>query len=116
MRRMGLMAVLAAGVLVLAGCGGGGSARTVKVTMGPGMTFNPAQLSAAPGETLLVEVINADAEQHDFAVPFLGEKLLLKPGYSGSVKLKPTKAGTFEIVCTLPGHREAGMVGALVVK
>jgi uncharacterized cupredoxin-like copper-binding protein len=27
-----------------------------------------------------------------------------------------TKAGTFEFACLIPGHREAGMIGTIIVK
>ena len=37
------------------------------------------------------------------------------PGTESSVLFTATKAGTFEFACTIPGHREAGMVGTIVV-
>ena len=32
-----------------------------------------------------------------------------------TVTFTPTDPGTYEFYCTIPGHREAGMVGSLVV-
>ncbi|MDR5694428.1 MAG: cupredoxin domain-containing protein [Armatimonadota bacterium] len=40
----------------------------------------------------------------------------IEAGKSAEIKFTPTKAGTFEIGCHLPGHYEAGMKGTLVVK
>ncbi len=37
------------------------------------------------------------------------------PGAKASVVFTPTHPGTYEVYCTLPGHKEAGMVGKLIV-
>jgi len=36
-------------------------------------------------------------------------------GTNASVIFTPTEAGVYEFACTLPGHKEAGMVGKLIV-
>ena len=38
------------------------------------------------------------------------------PGMSASVMFTPTQIGEYEFYCTIPGHREAGMVGRLIVR
>lgn len=40
----------------------------------------------------------------------------LGPKASGELRWQFTRAGTFEYACLIPGHREAGMVGTVVVK
>jgi uncharacterized cupredoxin-like copper-binding protein len=42
--------------------------------------------------------------------------ITLKPDASGEILWRFTNAGTFDFSCLLPGHREAGMHGAIVVK
>ncbi len=37
------------------------------------------------------------------------------PGASEHMEFIAEESGTFEIVCTIPGHAEAGMVGTLIV-
>lgn len=37
-------------------------------------------------------------------------------GQSGVVEFTPIEPGKYEIACTVAGHKEAGMVGTLVVK
>ena len=37
------------------------------------------------------------------------------PGTTASVMFTPTMAGEYEFHCTLPGHRELGMVGTIIV-
>jgi len=39
----------------------------------------------------------------------------LKPGESGRSEFIPTEEGTFYYICTVPGHREQGMVGEVIV-
>ncbi|ARI78630.1 cupredoxin domain-containing protein [Halobacillus mangrovi] len=38
-----------------------------------------------------------------------------KPGQTVKLKFIPTKTGTYEFGCTVPGHKEAGMVGTIKV-
>jgi uncharacterized cupredoxin-like copper-binding protein len=40
----------------------------------------------------------------------------LAPKKGGEIVWKFTKRGTFEYSCLIPGHRQAGMIGAVVVK
>jgi len=37
-------------------------------------------------------------------------------GMSGSVTFVPTQPGTYEFFCAVAGHKEAGMVGTLMVR
>ncbi|TBR09504.1 MAG: hypothetical protein EPO62_04995 [Candidatus Nitrosotenuis sp.] len=39
----------------------------------------------------------------------------LKPGESGQAAFVPTKEGTYYYICTVPGHRELGMQGTIIV-
>jgi uncharacterized cupredoxin-like copper-binding protein len=34
---------------------------------------------------------------------------------SGTIEFTPSQPGTYEFFCTVAGHKEAGMVGSLVV-
>jgi hypothetical protein len=34
---------------------------------------------------------------------------------SGAIEFTPSQPGTFEFFCMVPGHKEAGMIGSLVV-
>ncbi len=40
----------------------------------------------------------------------------LMPKKTGEIVWKFTKAGTFDFSCLIPGHREAGMFGTIIVK
>jgi uncharacterized cupredoxin-like copper-binding protein len=38
-----------------------------------------------------------------------------EPGATGHMTFTPTKSGTYEFYCTVPGHKDAGMVGTMTV-
>jgi manganese oxidase len=61
-------------------------------------------------------VTNDGAMPHDLAV--VGTDVatpILQPGESASLDLSSLEAGTYTVICTVPGHEEAGMVATLVV-
>lgn len=110
-------------VLLPAGCGGGDGADLPPVE-GPTaprlevraseMSFDPAAVAVAAGE---VEVVlhNEGQMLHDLRIgeePFIVEAGAGQSA-TGSVTLDP---GRYEIYCSLPGHRDAGMEGVLEVR
>src|SRR3546814_13264744 len=54
---------------------------------------------------------------HDVAVPAFNAQSgnLVGVGSATTIVFRANKAGTFEYVCTIPGHKAAGMFGKLVV-
>src|SRR3546814_15808606 len=54
---------------------------------------------------------------HDVAVPEFNAQSdqLVGVGSATTIVFRANKAGTFEYVCTLPGHKAAGMCGKLIV-
>ena len=101
--------------------------------------FTPDVLEVKAGDVLEIAIQNAEPLLHDFTidkidadvhVSYLGgtgqhvhtgpEKdadvhfALSEPG-SGIVHMKIHEPGEYVIYCTVPGHREAGMVATLIV-
>jgi nitrite reductase (NO-forming) len=70
------------------------------------------------GQTVSVEIVNEDGIEHDFAIPALGVggKAIATKGERTSVTFVADKVGTFEYICKVAGHKEAGMWGTLVVE
>ena len=71
-----------------------------------------AQQSLAPG-TYEFDVHNAGTIGHDLAVQLEGSSTLVKtpllqPGHDGKLTVKLAK-GIYDLFCTVPGHRQAGM-------
>lgn len=62
---------------------------------------------------------NEGGVEHDFAIPSLEahdahDQHLVGPGRTLTVSLD-LRPGTYEAVCTVPGHKEAGMVAVVEV-
>ncbi len=81
--------------------------------------FEPGTLTAPAGEVTF-EVTNDGAIEHNFVIEDAQRRALasiavISPG--ASEPLTTTLApGSYTFVCTLPGHREAGMVGTLTAR
>ncbi len=128
MRRMlDLIAVWAIVGLLLGACGGGaggtgGGGAALTVEMGD-LYFKPNVLTAKPGQTLQITLDNRGSLEHNFVLydadgkTVLFEKDAIQPGQKVNISLKaPEKPGTYQYVCTVPGHKEGGMVGTLTVQ
>jgi len=79
---------------------------------------NP-DLQAEAGDDLLITLVNRDGMSHALSIPDLGVKSSLVSGQDSFVSLNFTpdkdQEGVFVYYCTVPGHRQAGMEGRLVV-
>jgi plastocyanin len=75
--------------------------------------FVPEEIHAAPGQELAVT--NDGAIVHNLLIVSLGKGVELPAGGSGSLEVPTAEPGSYRIVCDLPGHTEAGMVGTLVI-
>jgi len=114
-------------------------ARTIKVSMqeqGKKMLYEPARIVVRKGEQIRFVLFNDGIENHEFVLATVKENLkhaaamkknphmahhdpnaiTLAPLNGGELLWKFNKAGTFEYGCLIPGHREAGMHGTIVVK
>ncbi|MEW5988868.1 MAG: cupredoxin domain-containing protein [Chloroflexota bacterium] len=102
------------------------------------MKFQPATLEVTAGRPVILTFINKDTVDHDFTVAeipvtgvLVGEVIehamahghsdpdlhvVALAGKSNTLEFTPTQPGTYEFTCTVAGHKEAGMVGTLVVK
>lgn len=77
--------------------------------------FEPPNISIPPDMDIQVTLNNQGAAEHNWVVTQPGlETPLLNGGESGSVTVN-LPAGTYEVICSVPGHAEAGMVGVLTV-
>lgn len=78
--------------------------------------INP-DLEVSPGAVVQINLINGDGATHDIAIPEQGAKSdnITAKGAATSMVFRATRTGTFEYLCTLPGHKAAGMFGRLIV-
>ena len=77
---------------------------------------NP-DLKAKVGDTLNIKLTSGEGAEHDISFPDFNATSEHVSGQGNSVTLSFTvdQAGTFPYFCTLPGHRQAGMEGKLLV-
>ncbi|MFP7721396.1 copper-containing nitrite reductase [Lysobacter sp. A3-1-A15] len=77
---------------------------------------NP-DLRVPEGAVVQITLVNGDGALHDIAIPEFQTKSdeLVGKGSATSIVFRATKSGTFEYICTIPGHKAAGMVGKLIV-
>ncbi len=101
---------------------------TLKTHIGAkGMTFrgvgngidgvdNPT-LKVAPGAVVQITLIDGDGAEHDISVPEFQALSNHVVGMNAStvIVFRADQTGRFDYFCTLPGHRQAGMEGKLVV-
>ncbi len=78
--------------------------------------FDQKVIRAKAGETVALRLDNRDPTGHSFDIDELSIHAPMTPGKSGLALFKPTQAGTYTFYCGVPGHREGGMVGRLVVE
>ena len=108
--------------------------RTIEVGMSE-MAYAPARIEVKRGEQIRFVIRNIGADDHEFLLATTEENLKhgeamnnphmehaepngvrLAPKKSAEILWKFTRAGTFEYSCLIPGHREAGMIGQILVK
>ena len=78
------------------------------------MGYEPARIVArGPDVTLLLR--NAGSLEHDFSIDALRLTPNLRPCGSETVAFT-AEPGTYEVYCSIRGHRQAGMVAELVVE
>lgn len=77
---------------------------------------NP-DLKVPENAVVLVSIVNGDGAIHDIAVPEFGAQSdqVLGKGAAAAIVFRANKKGIFEYLCTLPGHKAAGMFGKVIV-
>jgi plastocyanin len=96
-----------------------GDAQVVDYTVSmSNFEFSPNQLTAAPGQTIRVLLVNVDGI-HDFVIDELGvqtSELTQDQEEVVEITIPEDAAGmTYEFYCSVGNHRDIGMVGTLTV-
>ncbi len=125
--------------LALAACSGASSGPNEIVVKAEALKYSPATIEVTAGQPVKISFQNNDSVDHDFSIveipmvmsataePMAGHNMsgmstepqlhMAAPmGRSATLEFTPSKPGTYEFFCTVAGHKEAGMVGTLVVK
>jgi uncharacterized cupredoxin-like copper-binding protein len=81
--------------------------------------FDPANVTAKAGSATTLTLSNKGTQIHDWTIDNLGGskvQVIAQPGQSANVTFTPSQAGTYQVYCDQPGHKDAGMVGQLTVQ
>lgn len=90
-------------------------AKTVEVEMTE-MAFDPSTFTISANTDVTIELRNVGILPHSFAIPSEGiESEEFSSGASGTITIN-LPAGTYEFICGVPGHADAGMRGTLTVE
>jgi uncharacterized cupredoxin-like copper-binding protein len=137
MRRWFLIGLPAA-ALALGACAG---PRVQEVSLtAVDMAFQPTTVEVTAGMPVRLTMTNQGTLEHDFSIMEIPMEIMgatavpmeahdmggmtadpelhmaVSMGMSNMMEFTPTKPDTYEYFCTVPGHKEAGMVGSLIVK
>lgn len=92
-----------------------GGAKEIKVTASE-FKFSPSAVDVPAGVPIKLELKNIGTVEHDFVVDALKVKVQAGAAKTVSQTIGPLAAGTYDVYCAVPGHKEAGMIGKVVVR
>lgn len=90
--------------------------RQVVNLVGKDFRFTPDVIQVEEGNTIVINFSNPDSVPHLIYLPEFEQHIGLPPGNEFTLEFVVDKTGTFEFICNVPGHLEAGMTGLLVVE
>jgi len=93
---------------------------TVRIEAVDPFRFAPTKLEVRAGVPTRIELVNKGAAEHSLVVKTPdGTRdwvhLHVAPGATDGSTYRLDQAGTYRVLCTIPGHTEGGMVGQLIV-
>ena len=110
----------------------------ITLTINDDFKFNPSSITAPAGQVVVLTIKNNSSLEHDFAIQKISVKDVVMPddgmqmdhdmagmsydlhlatmaGQTSAITFTPLDAGSYEFICTIKGHKEAGMSGTLIV-
>ena len=76
-------------------------------------SFPTGTLEVQAGKSTAIFITNKDDVGHSFDIDALDVHVDLPAGATAVALVKPETAGALEFYCSVPGHKDAGMVGTL---
>ena len=78
--------------------------------------FEPSTINVKVGQKVKVVLKNAGNIVHNLSIKDLGVKTAtIRAGDTYTLEFTPQRSGRFTFVCSLRGHAQRGMIGAIVV-
>ncbi|MCR8644340.1 cupredoxin domain-containing protein [Paenibacillus sp. N1-5-1-14] len=72
-------------------------------------SFTPSTINMKKNEKIKITLDNTGAVEHDFEIIGTNIHIHAAPGKKNSLIVSFDQTGYYQVVCTLPGHEEAGM-------
>lgn len=111
--------------MLLVACGGGGSSpapaagRTIAIDATE-FAYTPNKFDAKVGEKLTLKITNKGTLDHSLVIAGADGAVItrvdVKLGSTATLDFTPSKAGTYQFYCDVPGHKESGMTGTINVQ
>lgn len=124
--------------VLMSACAAGQPTAKITVNLSE-FAFEPGTLTVTAGQPVELTLVNEGAVEHDFVVEVIsvedistegsmsGHDMSAEhsefdlhtatgPGETSTLRFTPTEPGTYKIICSVPGHLDAGMTGELIVK
>lgn len=80
-------------------------------------SFDPDSFNVNKGDKVVITLKNEGKLPHNLVISeFNVRTITLKPGEEDVISFIADKKGSFTYYCSIPGHRDAGLVGTLNVK
>lgn len=126
-------------VLLLSACGGTAQRTTEIIVEATDFAYSPLSITVPAGQPVTLTLKNAGKVEHDFVVeniqltdvhasnsepaehhqmghrPEYDLHFFAKAGETAFLQFTAMEPGTYEIFCSIEGHKEAGMIGKLIV-
>jgi uncharacterized cupredoxin-like copper-binding protein len=131
--------VLLVAAVFLYGCAFGPATGTEIAIKETEYSYSPSSLTVTAGQPVILTIKNVGQAEHDFVVEKIAVTDVLEEGNASAehnmhdmggaydlhvstqkgatsvLKFTALEPGTYQILCTVAGHKEAGMVAELVV-
>lgn len=124
-------------VFLLTACGGLSAPATEVTVEETDFLFSPDTITVPLGKPVTLTITNSGVVEHDFGIQKISVSdvsmgheegmshdmgameldlhVATQPNGISTITFTPTEAGEYEFFCSVPGHKEAGMMGKLTV-
>lgn len=92
-----------------------GNEITITMGMPTELEFDPSEVTIAANTDVTVNLPNEGAQPHNFSIDELNISIDANVGEAPTTTIN-APPGEYEFYCNIPGHREGGMVGTLIVQ
>ena len=126
-------------VLFMTGCSGSSQTVTEITLNATDFAYSPVSVTIPVGEPVVLTLVNSAVVEHDFVIDKIATRVEMIqdsgsdahhahgaeknydlhfsawPGDTSEIRFTVSEPGTYTFYCSVAGHKEAGMLGELIV-